>query len=188
VGFKAGFNVAQPRASAYDADVAVEASLGGGAGLLVSGAATKKVSLDFELLFVRKGIDLERHRFGEYTLDYTVFGLNVRYALRPTGPTPYILVGSELGHMVSGEKEILEMCAPDWPTMVTHDAAQDLRGWDFGLAVGVGFEARGTPATYFLEFRRVFGLPDIAEAGGMTILTGGTYLFVGALFGQAREA
>jgi hypothetical protein len=196
-GIKGGINVAN-LTSDPEIKPEFENYLRPGGGATVGFPVAPGFALDVDFLYMQKGAkhgdiqaEVDQAVFkGDimYRLDYFVINPMLRFAPITQGPTPFFVVGGEIGFLTSA-KGVLDGTVNGQNIEDDRDIKDSFETVDFGLDFGAGLEIPAGNMAFTIEGRYALGLTDIAKDSAdeedeehITIKTRGIYGFVGLRF------
>jgi hypothetical protein len=200
LGIKGGINMASLVLDPEDDDF--ESFLRFGGGVTLGFNVTPTFGIDLDVLYMMKGAKAEYTEESEieqqevlcdieeeYKLDYLVFKPMMRLTLAPTGASPYILAGGEIGYLLSAKNGWEVACQGGQQGDDEEDIKEMIKDLDFGLNFGAGIELPMGTTSLIIEGHYSLGLSDILDSDEdaedldlPTIKTRGIYGFVGLRF------
>lgn len=194
-GIKGGVNLANLD---WDPEQEIdwESFLRFGGGATLGFNITPTFGLDMDVLYMMKGTKAEGTLEAqgatcdveyELRLDYIVFKPMFRFTPIQDGASPYLLLGGELGYLLSADSWAEASCSDGSSGEEEEDIKDTVKDLDFGLNVGAGLEIPAGNMSFLIEGHYSLGLTDINDAdeneeNEPSVKTRGVYGFVGLRF------
>lgn len=162
VGALGGLSLARLHFSPDEPGVSFGTATGFAGGVLVDVGLGKRLALNFEPMYVRKGGEINvalGDSFAEgfavsLRLDYLELPVLLKVRFGEGGVRPYLLAGPTAGYRLSAK------ATAEGETMDTKDTFEE---WDFGISAGAGLAFPAGKATAFLEARYGLGLVNVGK-------------------------
>ena len=121
------------------------------------------VSLQPELLYVRKGVEFDdAGSTTKFTLDYVEIPVLLRFDVPAASVTPFVYAGGSVGFEASCKVE-----EEDAESVDCEDFGVDTESTDFGVLFGGGVGFPAGPGRLFVEGRYTVGLADVDAGEGL---------------------
>jgi hypothetical protein len=150
-------------AEGFGTDIHAEYKPGFTAGIGVELFSANSLSLEIDGLCIQKGSrfdfsDLLYDRKMDFFLNVLSFPVLLKFKILPES-SPYILAGSELSIVLSHRSKVI-LGGLKGPV---EDERERVKGCDFSMVLGGGFEIFVKPVSVFIEARYHLGLRDISK-------------------------
>ncbi|MCR9288087.1 MAG: PorT family protein [Bacteroidetes bacterium] len=178
-GLRAGINLANQAFEQDGLTIEPDANLGLTVGVLADIGISDNLSIQPEIDFIQKGMQLEFEFFGEttkskQTWNYVEIPVLVKYKFGTDAVKAAVMAGPSFGYALSAKDE-----TDGVETDLDFDDNDGVKRGDFGLNVGgmVGF------GNLFIDLRYQIGLANIADDSDVTVNNKGFIIAVGCMFG-----